>query len=391
MYLEQPNKGTDRLLRILLLVGLIGAGVYILSRTDEAAKAPTPVPVATRTAASYMADANLAIQSGKLDDAILALKVALTLEPDNPAIIPPLVKLMIYQSQGRVERLTEAMRLAQRSARAMPDNAAIQAVLALALTRSGEVTDAINAGRIATQQDPALVEGFAFLAEAYADGQNWPRATTAAQTALGLKPDSPEAHAAMGYVLETQGRYGEALIEYQKAIALAPNVAYWCIVAANTYSMAGNLDGAIKQYQKALELEPGRADAQDGLGWSYYLVYTLYNRTEDLQLAIKELTTATAANPEYADGWAHLGIAYYRRRNYEDAIDNLQKAIDLGANKIDYYNVLGLAYYYDDQCTKSMPLFQKALTLDPNDAITQSGINLCLDVTATPPPPTRKP
>ena len=391
MYLERPKRETANLARIVLLVALISAGVYILNRSGEESKPVTPTPAPTRTAASYIADAEASLQAGQLNDAILSYKVALTLEPDNPAIAPPLVRLMIYQSQGRKERLTEALRLAQRAARTFSDSAPVQAALALALDWNNQTLEAINAGRAATQLDPNYAEGFAFLAEAYADGQNWTRAQAAVDTALKLDPQCVDAHRAAGYVLENQGRFGEAISAYQRAVALAPNIAFLYLPMARNYRALGNFDGAIIQYQKALALEPARGDTQDELGYTLYLMYIAYGRQADLERAITALDQATKSNPDYAAAWAHLGMAYYSRRNYEDAIPSLQKAVELGATKTDYYNTLGLSYFYMDECNQAMPLFQKTLAVDPNDLSAQGGMNLCLGVTATPPPPTRRP
>lgn len=391
MYLERPTKRTASLLRILLLIGLISAGVYILSYTGPSTQPPTPTPAPTRTASAYIADAQALTQAGKFNDAILAYKVALTLEPDNSAIYPPLIRLMVYQSQSRKDQLLEALRLAQRAARIAPDSAPVQAALALALDWNNQTLEAINAGRRATQLDSNYAEGFAFLAEAYADGQNWPRAQEAIETALQLNADSIDAHRVNGYVLEAQGRFGEAIGAYQRSLSLAPNVALLYLIIARNYRALGNYDAAIIQYQRALQLEPGRGDLQDELGWTQYLMYIAYSRPVDLERAIVLLEQATKNNPDNASAWAHLGLAYYARRNYEGVIEALPLAIELGANKIEYYYVLGLSYFYMDECDKAMPLFQKALTLDPNDVNAQGGINLCQHITPTPLPPTRKP
>ena len=391
MYLERPKKRAQSLVRILLLIGLISAGVYILSNTGPSTLPPTPTPAPTRTASAYIADAEAATQVGKFNDAILAYKVALTLEPDNSAIYPPLIRLMVYQSQSRKDQLLEALRLAQRAVRSAPDSAPVQAALALALDWNNQALEAINAGRQATQLDPNYAEGFAFLAEAYADGQNWPRAQEAIETALKLKPDSVDANRVNGWILEAQGRFGEAIGAYQHALSLAPNAALLYLVIARNYRALGNYDAAINQYQRALQLEPSRADLQAELGNTLYLMYQTYIRPVDLERAIVVLEQATKNNPDYAPAWAYLGLAYYARRNYEGVIEALPKALELGANKVDYYNVLGLSYFYMDECDKAMPLFQKTLAVDPNDVSALSGINLCLGVTPTPLPPTRKP
>lgn len=391
MYLERPTKRTESLIRILLLIGLISAGVYILSSTGPSARAPTPTPAPTRTASAYIADADDLTRAGQFNDAILAYKVALTLEPDNSTLYPPLIRLMIYQSQSRKDQLLEALRLAQRAARIAPESAPVQAALALALDWNNQTIEAINAGRRATQLDANYAEGFAFLAEAYADGQNWPRAKEAIETALKLNPDSVDAHRVNGYILEIQGRFGEAIGAYQRSLSLAPNVAVLYLSIARNYRALGNYDAAIIQYQRALQLEPGRADLQAELGNTLYLMYQTYVRPVDLERAIVVLEQATKNSPDYAPAWAYLGLAYYARRNYEGVIEALPKAIELGANKVDYYNVLGLSYFYMDECDKAMPLFQRTLAIDPNDMSAQGGVNLCLGITPTPLSPTRKP
>ena len=391
MYLERPKKRTESLIRIFVLIGLIGAGVYFLSSTGPSTRPVTPTPAPTRTASAYIADAEASTRAGKFNDAILAYKVAVSLEPDNAAIYPPLVRLTVYQSQGRKEQLLEALRMAQRAVRIAPDNAPIQAALALTLDWNNQTVEAINTGRRATQLDPNYAEGFAFLAEAYADGQNWPRAKDAIETALKLNPSSLDAHRVNGYVLEAQGRFGEAITAYQQALSLSPNAALLYLVIARNYRALGNYDAAINQYQRALQLEPGRADLQDELGNTLYLMYLTYTRPVDLERAIVVLEQAVKNSPDYAPAWAHLGLAYYARRNYEGVIETLPKAIELGANKIEYYYVLGLSYFYMDECDTAMPLFQKALAMDPNDVNAQGGINLCLHITPTPLPPTRRP
>ncbi len=391
MYLERPTKRTESLVRILLLISLIGAGVYILSSTGPSARSPTPTPAPTRTASAYIADADDLTRAGQFNDAILAYKVALTLEPDNSTIYPPLIRLMIYQSQSRKDQLLEALRLAQRAARIAPESAPVQAALALALDWNNQTLEAINAGRRATLLDANYAEGFAFLAEAYADGQNWPRAKGAIETALKLNPDSVDAHRVNGYILEIQGRFGEAIGAYQRSLSLAPNVAILYLSIARNYRALGNYDAAIIQYQRALQLEPGRADLQAELGNTLYLMHQTYVRPVDLERAIVVLEQATKNSPDYAPAWAYLGLAYYARRNYEGVIETLPKAIELGATKVDYYNVLGLSYFYMDECDKAMPLFQRTLAIDPNDVSAQGGINLCLGITPTPLSPTRKP
>jgi hypothetical protein len=59
---------------------------------------------------------------------------------------------------------------------------------------------------------------------------------------------------------------------------------------------------------------------------------------------------------------------------------NLEAQLETGwvdGARIEYFYVLGLAYFYMDQCERSYPLFNAALEIDPEDANALEGLRLC--------------
>ena len=86
---------------------------------------------------------------------------------------------------------------------------------------------------------------------------------------------------------------------------------------------------------------------------------------------------AIEIDPEYATAYGHLGVTYYVRRNYEEAIPNLKKAIDLGARSEEHCYELGFSYAYLDQCDKAVPWFEGALEINPHSAVAQEGLQYC--------------
>jgi len=64
--------------------------------------------------------------------------------------------------------------------------------------------------------------------------------------------------------------------------------------------------------------------------------------------AIKNAKQGIALNPQYAPNWYWMGIAYYRKGNYDEAIQALNKVVELrptGDQIQSSYNHLGWAYY----------------------------------------------
>ena len=66
----------------------------------------------------------------------------------------------IIQSQGQTQGLQEALRLAQKAAQRLPESAAVQAALCLALDWNGRLIEAIEAGQRAVELDPNYAEGY---------------------------------------------------------------------------------------------------------------------------------------------------------------------------------------------------------------------------------------
>jgi len=65
------------------------------------------------------------------------------------------------------------------------------------------------------------------------------------------------------------------------------------------------------------------------------------------------------------------------KRNYEDAIPNFERAIELGAQSEEYYYELGLSYVYLGECDKAIPWLEKALEINPDSEPAWGGLDLC--------------
>ena len=85
---------------------------------------------------------------------------------------------------------------------------------------------------------------------------NLEQAKAELRKAVGLRPDYPEAHNAIGIILDREGRVSEAITEFRRAVDLKPDYA----VAHNNLGMAyvkdGHLDEAIKELETAVSLNP---------------------------------------------------------------------------------------------------------------------------------------
>jgi cytochrome c-type biogenesis protein CcmH len=91
--------------------------------------------------------------------------------------------------------------------------------------------------------------------------QDWPRAVEAFKQALVADPNHPEAHAYMGFILFQAGHADGALMAFDKALAIAPNLpmALWG-KGMTLYQGKKDYAGAKEVFEKLLQIMPAGAE-----------------------------------------------------------------------------------------------------------------------------------
>jgi adenylate cyclase len=190
--------------------------------------------------------------------------------------------------------------------------------------------------------DPRSVEAQSLLATALASrvlnhmttsaAADIARAERLVRNALaGSRPSAP-AHYAKGMLLRVQGRYEEAVSEYETVIALDRSSVYALHELGQCKVFAGSITEAISLQQQAIRLSP-----RDPFIGNFYfgigLVHLLQSRTDE---AIVWLEKARNANPELPYVRSHLASAYGLKGQSECAAAELAEARRLRGE--DYYS-----------------------------------------------------
>jgi tetratricopeptide (TPR) repeat protein len=302
---------------VLVIVLSIYVG-YIEFEPPSLAQQFGPTPTPTRPAVFYIEDGDNYFVEGKLAEAIAAYEQAIRLDPDNDMPYIRQSRLLIYtrDTAKAVERAAQAVLLNPTS----PENLAYYC---RALDWEARYSEAFDACSCAIELAPNYAEGYAFLSEVYADQSDWIAARTTAQQALDASFQSMDAHHNMGYALEIQGRYAEAVEFYENAIALAPNLAPLYVDAGRSYLYGlGDIEKAADRFKKAIKLNPTDPEAYDLLGWTFYT-------DGEYTRALDALEQSMGVDPTYYLAWGHTGMLYYRRQNFETAVEYLPQAIEL--------------------------------------------------------------
>ena len=128
-------------------------------------------------------------------------------------------------------------------------------------------------------------------------------------------------------------------------------------------------DQARVYYSKAIDQDPQFARAYAGLAMTYAMDYR-YQRTADpaatLTRAQELAESARQIDPDIPEVYWALGFVHAQSRRYEQAIQDLQKAIALNRSYADAYALLGGVYTYTGQAALTIPLLRTAQRLNPD-------------------------
>jgi tetratricopeptide (TPR) repeat protein len=147
-----------------------------------------------------------------------------------------------------------------------------------------------------------------------------------------------------------QARAGVA---YKRAVDLAPNSAMaHDFYGINYLTPMGRHEEAIVQNTHAVELEPASVLYIGDLGWVYYAA-------RQYDLAIEYLQRSLELEPDYTDGHRGLGEVYVKKGMYDKAIAHMQKYLQLTEGRTDYaLGYLGYAYGMAGQREKAREILK---------------------------------
>lgn len=123
----------------------------------------------------------------------------------------------------------------------------------------------------------------------------------------------------------------------------------------------GNLDGAIADYTKAIELDPKLAIA-------YFDRGAVRQHKDDLEGAIADYSEAIELSPNLADAYLYRGILLSDKGSLDSAFVDFNKVIELNPRSAPAYNHRGVARTRKGDLDGAIADYNKALALDPGDA-----------------------
>lgn len=146
--------------------------------------------------------------------------------------------------------------------------------------------------------------------------------------------------------------------------------AYDCLLQGLGYfylfTKGGN-DRARSMFDKAIDLDPAFALAYGLLGYTYWLEWSFgwSQSLECLEKAFQLAQKATALDDSLPEPHGILGMVYLWKKEHEQAIDHLQRAIALNPNDADALDQLAHVLTFSGRPEEAIGLEKKAMRLNP--------------------------
>ncbi len=303
----------------------------------------------------------LRLNPGMVDEAISALNSACALKPDlGPA---HLLLGRLYLGRGSVRKAGEEGAAA---AKAMPKDAAAQALLGTALVRQGEIKKGVAALETALSLAPAAdvrTEVAAALAEA---GE-----TDRAQKLLEkLTETDPSAQLASGVAWLRAGDLNRAAGQLDKAARSLKAQGEPHLALAATYFLQGETDKAAAEVGEM----PTYGDARDAAPLALKGLIAL--RRGELDKADGFIKRATVADPNRGRVAAARAVLEIARSNLAEAAQALETpAADPGCNDAYVHYLLGYVRWQMKEPSRALTSYVRAAELAPGwlDALLGAG------------------
>ncbi|MCS6873310.1 MAG: tetratricopeptide repeat protein [Pyrinomonadaceae bacterium] len=284
---------------------------------------------------------------------------------------------------------------------------------AMALLEKGEYETAIDYFIQAISLDPknqdakiGLSRAYTVKANQFLDSKRLDRAEYFYKEAIKYDANNAAAYAGLGEVYEELERRDEALKNYEKALSINPQLEDLYLTVGILYLEKGDLAKAdeyiskaavksetaetkylkgvvyyrLDKYQEALATLNDAVRLDPNNAEAYYYLGETYDRLNREQEALDSYRQATRLNPNFFEAWFDMGVILYNRNRYEDAIEAYKKAIQLRPDYGEAYLNLANALRKTKKYQEAVSYYEVAANFIKDDADLYSEWGFCLAV-----------
>ncbi|MGH7214669.1 MAG: tetratricopeptide repeat protein [Tepidisphaeraceae bacterium] len=245
---------------------------------------------------------------------------------------------------------------------------ALVAILALLTLRQGRIYhDAETLWRATLEKNPRSWMIHTNLGHALVNQDRLGEAAGHYERALALAPDLADPHRNVGLAHARHGRHREAVAFYQAAVGIDPKFAPAYVSLGNALDALGDHAGAINAVRQAAAIAPDYAPARFRLG-------LIHEAGGELDQALDHYRAAVRAEPYDPDFRYNLAQVLLQLRRFDAAAEHYRAALALNPNHVGSLVGLGSCQLARGDAHGAGESFGQALRIDPANEPARRGL-----------------
>ena len=198
-----------------------------------------------------------------------------------------------------------------------------------------------------------------FSAWTFQRNLHWQNPVTFWQDCVIKSPKKLRPHTDLGVALYDAGDIPGAIRQYEKAIQIDPAHADIYNNMGNALYRQGKTDAAIQNFRRALTLNPKHTKARNNLA-------NALMQQGDLVGAVQHFQTILKQQPDHVEANINMGAALTRLGHIDAALLHYQAAIKSDPYNPEAFNNMGVLFARKNMLVEARKYFQKALALRPD-------------------------
>ena len=341
---------------------------YMKGDYQRAFDAIKDVPSDIREPRFFAYRAQLLLGVGRVDEASKDIERALSLDPNySDALALQSINAVVQNDKEK------ALDVAKKAVAADPKSAPALIALSYAQQANFDLEGALGSLKQAVQVSPDNALAWARLSEIQLSFARLDDALEAAQKAVALDPNLAKTQTVLGFAYLTQVNTTEAKKAFEKAIELDQADYLSRLGLGLAKIREGNLEEGGREIEIAASLNPNNSIVRSYLGKTYY-------EEKRIGLDAREYAIAKELDPKDPTPWFYDAIAKQTTNRPVEALQDMQKAIELNDNRAVYRSRLlldsdlaarsaALGRIYSDMGFQQLALVEgwKSVNTDPSN------------------------
>lgn len=308
----------------------------------------------------------------------------------------PDVQFQLGLNYLRDLRTAEAVACLALACRQKPDFLAARLALAAAHEDAGDINAALEQLAIANQNSPGQAEVLFAIGFCHERLRNPEQAAVYYQDAIARNGSLTAARQRLAAVSVLLGNLSQAITQYQALLAASPQEVYLHTALAHLYFRDGRHGEAVKEFETAIAMEPANwsliddeveALVADGLIREAierltYLIEQqgefpdlhlrlgdLYSQSGDDDQAMRHYLQARNLQPNYLEAAVKVGTHHMTFGRWDEAAESFCEASGLNDDLLVNYVGMGVAQLHGGRRGEAMKSFELAAAIEPNSSM----------------------